>query len=79
MELLEEEVITNGEKIKYFESKISRDLEEKYRPKFEKYACYISKYDGYEWRGLIGTDTRELFLRGIILFEKIKVPDKYLI
>ena len=62
------------EKIKLFESVITTELENKYQNKFEKYARYISKYGVYEWRGLVGTDTRELFLRGIVIFEKLKVP-----
>lgn len=61
------------ERIKYLESKIPSDLdyEAKYYNNFAKYATYIGN-GVYTWRGIHATNTRELFLMGVLKMEKIK-------
>jgi hypothetical protein len=59
-------------RIKYLESKIPSDLdyEAKYYNNFTKYARYIGN-GVYAWRDIHATNTRELFLMGVLKMEKI--------
>ena len=52
-----------SERIKYLESLIpeSTDINQKYFPSFSKYAQYMGN-GVYSYRGILSTDTRELFL-----------------
>jgi hypothetical protein len=61
-------------RIKYLESLLPIDekiLDEKYQESFEKYATYTGN-GTYQWRGLRATDTRELWLMGILSMERIE-------
>jgi hypothetical protein len=52
------------------------DVETKYRKRFEKSARYLG-YGVYEWQGVKATDTRALFLKGVLTMENIKFkPDE---
>lgn len=60
-------------RITYLESKLPKkvDVEKKYRKNFNRAACH--KGNGiYEWAGCYSTDTRELFLMGVLGCEGIK-------
>jgi len=58
-------------RIKYLESKVTKELEDKYRKNFDRSAGY--KGNGvYEWANVYSTDTRELFLMGILSIEGIR-------
>ena len=52
------------------------DLEEKYRSKFERFATHIGN-GIYHWMGLNSTDTRELFLLGVLVWEKQPLKNNY--
>lgn len=60
------------EYIKYLESKIPKgvDINEKYFKEFQKQAGYLGN-GIYNWGELKSTDTRELFLMGCLIREKI--------
>ena len=60
-------------RVKYLENLLpmSEDkLEEKYWKGFEKYATYTGN-GTYQWQGIRATDTRGLWLMGILHKEKI--------
>lgn len=62
-------------RIKYLESRFPKgearqELEAKYQKQFKKYAFYMGN-GIYQWMGLFSTDTRELFLMGILALEGI--------
>jgi hypothetical protein len=59
-------------RLKYLKSKVSDELEEKYRHSFDRSATYRGN-GVYEWANVFSTDTRELFLLGIIGIEGIKI------
>jgi hypothetical protein len=65
-----------NERIKYLESKLPKglDYEGKYYNNFSKYACYMGN-GVYTWKGIHATDTRELFLMGVLSSEKIKFKE----
>jgi hypothetical protein len=65
------------ERIKYLESKLPKDLDYdlKYGESFAKYARYMGN-GVYSWKGLFATDTRELFLIGILRSEGVKFKDE---
>jgi len=46
-------------------------LEEKYLKGFEKYATYTGG-GTYQWQGLRSSDTRELWLMGVLWKERIE-------
>ena len=52
-----------NERVKYLESLIPEgtDINQKYFPSFSKYAQYMGN-GVYSYRGIVSTDTRELFL-----------------
>ena len=60
-------------RIKYLQKKIPEtiDVEVKYRNKFDKQARYLGN-GTYHWNGVYSTDTRELFLMGVLVAEGIK-------
>lgn len=66
----------NQSRIKYLESCISKNrkirekIEAKHSEKFQKYARYLGN-GVYTWRGIYATDTRELFLMGVLEAEGI--------
>ena len=59
------------ERITYLESKVTKEIEDKYYPKFEKSSRYIGN-GVYEMRGLKARDTRVLFLKFCLRSENIK-------
>ena len=62
-----------NERIKYLESLLPVDeaiLNERYFDKFEKYATYTGN-GTYHWLGISATDTRELWLMGVLFKEGI--------
>jgi len=64
----------NKARIEYLESLLpmSEDkLEEKYLKGFEKYATYTGG-GTYQWQGLRSSDTRELWLMGVLWKERIE-------
>lgn len=67
----------SAERIKYLEKKIPKglDIEKKYGENFNKYARYMGN-GVYSWKGLVATDTRELFLIGILRSEGIKFKEE---
>jgi len=61
-------------RIKYLESLLPCDekiLEIEYFEKFEKYATYLGN-GIYQWLGITATDTRELWLMGILFKEGVE-------
>jgi hypothetical protein len=63
------------ERIKYLESMIPKGFDiEKYRSDFNKYARYIAN-GVYSWVGIYASDTRELFLLGILSLEGIEIEE----
>jgi hypothetical protein len=60
-------------KIENLEKKITKEMEEKYRPSFEKQSRYLGNgiYNISQYT-LYSTDTRELFLMFIACKEEIK-------
>ncbi len=60
-----------NDRIKYLEYLVNEEMEDKYRGNFEKYATYRGN-GVYYWKEIYSTDTRELFLLGILEAEKIK-------
>lgn len=59
------------ERIKYLESLLpSKDVEDKHRGNFEKYATYVGN-GVYQWCGIVSADTRALFLMGCLHKERI--------
>ena len=63
-----------NERIKYLESLLPESeevLQEKYFHKFEKYATYTGN-GTYQWMGIRATDTRELWLMGVLHRERIE-------
>lgn len=65
------------ERIKYLESKIPKELDSnaKYGKNFGKYARYMGN-GVYSWKGLISTDTREMFLLGVLISEGVEFKDE---
>lgn len=65
------------ERIKYLESRLPEglDINEKYGSKFDKYARYMGN-GVYQWDGILATDTRELFLMGVLNREKIDYKEE---
>ena len=60
---------------KYLESLLPKDLNtDKYYENFTKYACYMGN-GVYSWRGLQSTNTRDLFLMGVLKQEKISYKE----
>ena len=61
----------------YLESKLPKglDVEKKYGDTFNKYARYMGN-GVYSWGGDVATDTRELFLIGILRRENIKFKEE---
>jgi hypothetical protein len=60
-------------RVEYLESLLpmaEKELEIKYFEGFEKYATYTGN-GTYQWQGIRATDTRELWLMGILHKEKI--------
>ena len=58
---------------KYLENLIpfsTEEMDEKYYTIFTKEAFFV-KTNLYEWRGLFSSDTRELYLMGVLLREGI--------
>ncbi len=58
----------NEKRISYLESKLpvpEQELVDKYWSGFEKYATYMGG-GVYSWNGFLSTDTRELWLMGIL-------------
>jgi hypothetical protein len=56
----------------YLLSKIPKGLDynSKYEANFEKYARYMGN-GVYSWKGIHATDTRILFLTGVLMSEKV--------
>lgn len=56
----------------YLLSKIPKglDYDSKYRDNFEKYARYMGN-GVYTWKGLHATETRILFLTGVLMSERV--------
>lgn len=65
-----------NKRIKYLESKLPTglDYEGKYYDNFAKYARYMGN-GVYTWRGIHATDTRELFLMGVLRMEKVEFKE----
>ena len=64
----------NNTRIKYLESLLpmSEDkLKEKYLNNFKKYATYTGG-GTYQWQGIRSSDTRELWLMGVLSREQIE-------
>jgi hypothetical protein len=63
-------------RIKYLESllPIGNDFQAKYGANFDKYATYMSG-GVCQWKGLLSTDTAELFLMGVLKSEKIEFDE----
>jgi hypothetical protein len=64
-------------RINYLENKLPKyvDVNEKYGKNFDKYARYMGN-GVYSWKGLMATDTRELFLIGVLRSETVKFKDE---
>jgi len=64
-------------RIKYLESKLPKDLDpnDKYGKNFDKYARYMGN-GVYSWKGLMATDTRELFLLGVLRSEGVEFKEE---
>lgn len=62
------------ERIKYLESLMPKEkwdeAETKYRKGFDKYACYLGN-GVYKWRDIVSTDTRTLWLMGVLSMENV--------
>ena len=60
-------------RINYLEKKLPKgiDVNDKYGKNFDKYARYMGN-GVYSWKGLMATDTRELFLIGVLRSEGIE-------
>jgi len=63
-------------RIEYLESKFKskrqlKSLEKKHFPDFEKHAGYMGN-GVYIWKDILATDTRELFLMGLLYITGIK-------
>ena len=67
------------ERIEYLESRIPEEdrntLEKKHSKNFSKYARYMGN-GVYKWKGMYSTDTRELFLLGILKSEGIEFKEE---
>ena len=65
------------ERIMYLESKLPKgiDFNEKYGKNFDKYARYMGN-GVYSWKGLLATDTRELFLLGVLRSEGVEFKEE---
>lgn len=65
--------MASAKRIAYLEGKLpkGKDLEKKHQKTFEKQAQYLGN-GVYSWAGVYSTDTRELFLMGILGIEGIK-------
>ena len=64
----------NEQRIEYLESLLptkESELEKKYYSKFEKYATYLGN-GVYQWMGIVSSCTRELWLMGVLHWEKIE-------
>lgn len=61
---------------KYLLSKIPKDLDydSKYGENFTKYARYMGN-GVYSWKGILATDTRILFLIGVLKSERIEFKE----
>ena len=62
-------------KIKQLEKRVSPALEEKYRAKFDRQSRYL-RNGIYMWAGQYSTNTRELFLLGILACEGRLKPEE---
>jgi hypothetical protein len=61
------------DRIAYLEKRLGENrvaLEKKHENNFAKYSRYLGN-GVYEWRGINATDTRELFLMGVLRIENI--------
>lgn len=64
----------DNRRIEYLENLLpmSEDkLDDKYRAGFEKYATYTGN-GTYQWQGIRATDTRELWLMGVLHKERVE-------
>ena len=73
--------MTADERLKYLEKKYKAlekkvDIETKYRKSFEKYANYQGN-GVYQWSGVFARDTRVLFIKVVLLMEKVKFDNTY--
>lgn len=59
-------------RIQYLESKLPKELDydKKYGENFNKYSRYMGN-GVYTWKGVLATDTRELFLLGVLKSEGV--------
>lgn len=70
-----------SKRVEYLESRLGKTkaerekIETKYREKFDKYAQYMGN-GVYSWRGILSTDTRELFLMGVLRQEGITYKEE---
>jgi hypothetical protein len=62
------------DRVTYLESLVPKEIEKKYTESFGKYAQYNGN-GVYSWRGIVATDTRELFLMGVCRQEKIEFEE----
>ena len=64
----------NKDRVTYLGSLVTKELEKKHFDNFSKYAQYHGN-GVYSWRGIVATDTRELFLMGICRIENIEFEE----
>jgi len=73
-------IFTMNKRIEWLESLIPNgvDIDKKYFDRFAKYACYVGN-GVYQYRDILSTDTRELFLITSLIQEGIDVSmiDKF--
>ncbi len=72
--------MTTEDYIKYLESRLpegkaGEDLQKKHENNFKMYANYMGN-GIYSWAGVYSTDTRELFLMGVLGMENIPYEEK---
>lgn len=68
--------MTDKERIKYLEGLVPEDvdIDDKYWDNFDKYATYMGN-GVYQWKGILATCTRELFLMGALRSEKVEFEE----
>lgn len=55
-------------------SKIPKEKQDKYFDNFSKWAIYMGN-GIYQWKGILSSNTRELYLIGCLKLEKIPYPE----
>lgn len=70
--------MSDNQRIKELEAKVAKelpkDIEGKYWDNFTKFSTYMGE-GVYQWKGILASDTRVLFLKGILRCEGVTIED----